>query len=210
MTQVGYADSLIFVDNASTDRTVERLQKHPNVRIVRHDSNLGYGASIRDGIAASDARAIVVIDADLEYPPEAIPEMLSALESHPVVYASRFLAGSPGGMPLFRRLGNRAISGIFNLLFGQQTTDLYTGMKAIRRDALRGVELQQNGFEHVLELSARLAVAGHHIHEIPVVYTPRALGVSKMRHIPETLKYLWLVARYRVHLPRRPAQTATT
>ena len=113
-------------------------------------------------------------------------------------------------MPLVRRLGNRAISGIFNLLFGQRMTDLYTGMKAIRRDALRGVELQQNGFEHVLELSARLAVAGHRIHEVAVVYTPRSQGVSKMRHIPETLKYVWLVARYRLNLSRRPAQTATT
>ena len=83
-------------------------------------------------------------------------------------------------------------------------------MKGIRRDALRGLELEQNGFEHVLELSARLAMAGHRIHEIPVVYTPRSQGVSKMRHIPETLKYVWLVARYRLNLSRRPAQAATT
>jgi glycosyltransferase involved in cell wall biosynthesis len=210
MTLAGYGTCLIVVDNASTDRTVERLQRYPGVRLIRHDSNMGYGASIRDGIARSSADAIVVIDADLEYPPEAIPELLAALKHHSVVYASRFLGGRPGGMPLFRRAGNRAISGIFNLLFGQRTTDLYTGMKGIRRDALRGIELQQNGFEHVLELSARLAVAGHRIHEIPVTYTPRAVGVSKMQHIPETLKYLWLVARYRLQLSRRPAQVAAT
>ena len=210
VSRAGYGAGLVFVDNASTDRTVDRLQKYPGVRIIRHESNMGYGGSIRDGIAESGADAIVIIDADLEYPPEAIPELLSALTHHSVVYASRFLGGRPSGMPLIRRIGNRAISGIFNLLFAQKTTDLYTGMKAIRREALRGIELQQNGFEHVLELSARLAVAGHRIHEIPVTYTPRAVGVSKRQHIPETLKYLWLVARYRLQLSRRPAQVATT
>ncbi|HYN06276.1 MAG TPA: glycosyltransferase family 2 protein [Vicinamibacterales bacterium] len=210
LSQAGYATSLIVVDNASTDRTVERLQRYPGVRLIRHESNLGYGASIRDGIAACQGNVVVIIDADLEYPPEAIPDLLVALEHHSAVYASRFLSGQPGGMPFLRRLGNGAISSIFNVLFRQRTTDLYTGMKGIRRDALRGLVLEQNGFEHVLELSARLAMAGHRIHEIPVTYVPRAVGVSKMRHIPETLKYLWLVARYRLQWSRRPAQAVTT
>jgi glycosyltransferase involved in cell wall biosynthesis len=210
MSQAGYGTSLIVVDNASTDHTVERLQRYPGVRLVRHDSNLGYGASIRDGIACGRGDVIVIIDADLEYPPEAIPDLLAALKDHSVVYASRFLRGQPGGMPFLRRVGNGTISAIFNLLFRQRTTDLYTGMKGIRRDALRGLILEQNGFEHVLELSARLAMAGHRIHEIPVTYVPRAVGVSKMRHIPETLKYLWLVARYRLQWSRRPAQAVTT
>jgi glycosyltransferase involved in cell wall biosynthesis len=189
---------LIFVDNASTDGTVRRLEQYPGVRIIRHATNLGYGASIRDGIAASEADFVIVIDADLEYPPEAIRTIVAALARHPVVLASRFLDGQPSGMPLIRRFGNQAISGIFNLLFRQHVTDLYTGMKGLRRDVLADLDLQQNGFEHVLELTAQLAIAGHQIHEIPVTYAPRVKGVSKMKHLPETLKYLWLVARYRL------------
>lgn len=208
----GFASALIFVDNGSTDGTVSRLQRYPDVRIIRHAINLGYGASIRDGIAASTADCVVVIDADLEYPPEAIHEIVAGLAKHPVILTSRFLNGRPDGMPLLRRLGNRALSGIFNLLFRQQVTDLYTGMKGLRRDVLADLDLRQDGFEHVVELSAQLAIAGHRIHEIPVTYTPRSKGVSKMKHVPETLKYLWLVARYRVEslfVRRRLRRVAT-
>src|SRR5687767_1215961 len=103
VSQAGYGSSLIVVDNASTDRTVERLQRYPDVRLIRHESNLGYGASIRDGLALSQAEVVVIIDADLEYPPEAISDLVAALKHHSVVYASRFLAGRPGAMPFIRR-----------------------------------------------------------------------------------------------------------
>src|SRR5438093_9856478 len=70
--RLGLADALIFVDNASTDGTLERLAVCPRVRVIRHATDEGWGASMRDGIAASDGELIVIIDADLEYPPEAI------------------------------------------------------------------------------------------------------------------------------------------
>ena len=73
--RLGLADALIFVDNASTDGTLERLAACPRVRVIRHATDEGWGASMRDGIAASDGELIVIIDADLEYPPEAIPRL---------------------------------------------------------------------------------------------------------------------------------------
>ncbi|MBI4514997.1 MAG: glycosyltransferase family 2 protein [Deltaproteobacteria bacterium] len=203
---LGLAEALIFVDNASTDRTVELLGRCPGIRLIRHARNEGYGASIRDGIAASNADRLIIIDADLEYPPEAIPDLLAALERHAVVYTSRFLGERPPDMPRFRRAGNRVISGVFNWLFHQRTSDFYTGMKGLRREALAGLALTQNGFEHVIELGVQLAHSGYTIAELPVTYTPRARGVSKMRHIPETLKYIWYIAVYwlRFSVLRRP------
>jgi len=189
---------LICVDNASTDGTAEFLAASPAIRLIRHERNLGYGASIRDGLAATTARKVVIIDADLEYPPEAIPDFVSALDRTPVVYGSRFLPSKPPEMPLLRRTGNRALSALFNLLFRQRTTDLYTGMKALHRDAVDVLDLKQDGFEHVVEMGAQLARSGFRIREIPVTYAPRTRGVSKMRHIPETLKYLRFVVRYRL------------
>ena len=184
----GLAGRLIFVDNASTDATVARIAAHPDVRLIRHDRNEGYGASIRDGITASDAELIVIIDADLEYPPEAIPRLLAALQDHPVVYGSRFLGSRPPSMPLFRRAGNRLFSVLFDRLFGVHTTDLYTGMKAFRRAALPLHCLQQTGFEHAAEIAVLTALAGLRIHEIPITYSVRRTGRSKMRHIPETAR----------------------
>jgi glycosyltransferase involved in cell wall biosynthesis len=196
MARLGYLDAVLFVDNASTDGTVSRLQQYSGIRLIRHATNEGYGASIRDAIAASQAELIVVIDADLEYPPERIAAILQALESHTVVYGSRFLGEQPPDMPLFRRAGNRLISAIYNRLFRQHTTDLYTGMKGLRRAALPLAQLQQNGFEHVVELGALIAAAGAQIHDVPVEYTPRSRGHSKMRHVPETMKFAAYLCGY--------------
>jgi glycosyltransferase involved in cell wall biosynthesis len=193
--RLGYASSLVVVDNASTDGTVARLARYPSVRLIRHARNEGYGASIRDGVAAGTSELVVVIDADLEYPPEAVPRLVAALGEHAVVYGSRFLAGRPP-MPLARRVGNRAVTALFNLLFGQRTTDLYTGMKGFRRRALPLEALRRPGFDHALEIAVLIALAGHHIHDVAIPYHPRRQGRSKMRHVPETLKLLALLLRY--------------
>lgn len=196
LTRLGLGASLVFVDNASTDDSVAHIQRFHGARLIRHASNRGYGSSIRDGLAASRAPAVVIIDADLEYPPEAIPSMLAALERHPVVYGSRFLGPTPPAMPALRRFGNRVISAVFNTLFGQRTTDFYTGTKAMRGEVRDRLALTQDGFEHVVELGAQICRLGYDIHEVPVDYKLRAHGASKMRHIPELAKYVWHVGRY--------------
>ena len=203
---IGLREALIFVDNASTDRTVQCIESYAGIRLVRHDRNAGYGASIRDGIGRSDAAAIVIIDADLEYPPESIPDLLAALDRHSVVYGSRFLGDLRPDMPWVRRCGNGLISGVFNVLFHQTTTDLYTGMKALRREVLDSLTLRRDGFEHVAEMSVQLVQAGYRIHEIPVRYAPRASGVSKMSYLRETVNYAWYIVTswLRFRVVRRP------
>jgi glycosyltransferase involved in cell wall biosynthesis len=188
----------IFVDNASTDRTKEIVRSFPRATLIEHEKNEGYGGSILDGIGRSDAEVIVIIDADAEYPPEVIPALIDALEENEAVYTSRFLAPGDVDMPLFRRVGNRAITGSFNVLFGQNLTDLYTGCKALRRSALDGLALERKGFEHVLELGVKLALKGIRIAEVPIRYEPRSTGRSKMRHVSETLKFIYLLLRYRL------------
>jgi len=203
VARLGLGDRLVFVDNGSTDRTIERIRGHPHARLIEHASDEGYGASIRDGIAGSDAEYIVILDADLEYPPETIPTILEALARYPVVYASRFLGSEPPAMPLARRIGNRIVSMLYNLLFHQRTTDLYTGMKGLRRSMLPLARLRRNGFEHGVELAALIARSGHRIQEVPVAYRPRVRGRSKMRHLPEALKLVSYLLLYRVREPDR-------
>ena len=198
VTRLGLAESLIFVDNASTDGTLDRLAACERATVIRHATNLGWGASVRDGIAASDGRAIVIVDADLEYPPEAIPTLLAALEQSPVVYASRFRGAHPPAMPWARRVGNRLMTGFFNLLFGQRLTDFATGMKAMRRQAVPLERLRQNGWEHGAEIAALIALSGHQIAEIAVDYAPRQSGSSKMRHLREAVRVVYFLVRYRL------------
>ncbi len=188
---------LIFVDNGSTDGSVERLARNDRVTLVRHERNLGYGQSMLDGIAAGTGAAVVMIDADLEYHPEDVPAVVAALEGAEVVYGSRFLDRSlrRASMPWPRRFGNRLVSSVFNALFQQRLTDLYTGLRGARRAAVSRLPLRTSGFDFVAELAAQAARAGMTIVEIPIGYSPRQLGTSKMRHLPELARFLQRAVR---------------
>jgi glycosyltransferase involved in cell wall biosynthesis len=190
--------NLIFVDNGSTDRTIEILQGSNDITIIRHEKNEGYGASIVDGISNSRGEIIIIIDADCEYPPESIPDLVTRLEESSVVYASRFLRKTDICIPWMKRVGNMVVTRSFNLLFSQEISDLYTGCKALRRSALEGITLDRKGFEHVLEMSAKLSGKGIAIDEIFVHFEPRQAGYSKMRHVSETLKFFFLLFLYRL------------
>lgn len=193
---------LICVDNASTDNSLTLLKESEAIEIIEHATNEGYGASLRDGMRAATAEKIIIIDADCEYPPEAIPALVSALDEHQVVYASRFLDDRNKGMGTLKMYGNKIISTMFNLLFSQKVTDLYTGSKGLRRSAIANLKMERNGFEHVLEIAARLAKKGVMIQEIAVDFRARSTGRSKMSHIPETVKYLYLLVFYHLTIPR--------
>lgn len=196
MRALGLASTLIFVDNASTDGTVARIETFPEVRLIRHAVDEGYGTSVRHAIEATNRELIIIIDADLEYPPEAIPAMVAALEEHAIVYSSRFLNGRPPGISPLRWFGNRFMTSIHNLLFNERATDLYTGMKGMRRAAFPLHLLRCNGFENAVELAGITAVSGHKMFEIPIDYRLRSGGSSKMRHVPVAYRMLRFQFRF--------------
>jgi len=191
----------IFIDNASTDNSLRILEGFDGVTIIRHRSNEGYGASLRDGIRAAGTEKIIIIDADCEYPPEAIPDLVHALDRHEVVYTSRFLDDRNRGMGFVKTFGNILISKLFNRLFDQNVTDLYTGSKGFQRSVVAHLPMERTGFEHVLEVAARLARQGITIYEIPVDFRARQTGSSKMSHLWETVKYLYFLFFYFFTLP---------
>lgn len=196
ITALGLPLNILYIDNCSTDRSAEIIATFLGVRLIKHDRNEGYGGSILDGIANSTNEKIVIIDADCEYPPEALPELFARLERADVVYTSRFLEGRNRFMPFTKQLGNKVITNCYNRLFGQNLTDLYTGCKGLRRSALGGITLHRKGFEHVLELGVKLAKKKITIEEIAIDFSPRNTGEAKMKHFSETLKYLYLIVFY--------------
>ncbi|MFQ5484421.1 MAG: glycosyltransferase family 2 protein [Desulfobacterales bacterium] len=187
---------LTFIDNASTDKSLSILKSFTDATVIEHDRNEGYGASICDGIRNTTEEIIAIIDADCEYPPESLPEMVAQLDRADVVYASRFLKTQDLKIPYLKSFGNKVITGLFNLLFSQNVTDLYTGCKVLKRSALEGISLERKGFEHVLELGTKLAKKGVPIAEVHVDFSPRQTGRSKMKHLKETSKYIYLIFYY--------------
>ncbi len=186
----------IFVDNGSIDNSLEFLRSIEGATVICHDTNRGYGASLQTGINHSTSDKIIIIDADGEYSPKVIPSIVQSLDQFEVVHTSRFIKEQNEKISAVRYIGNRIITTIFNILFRQSLTDLYTGCKGYRRHCVTGLKIQRNGFEYVLEVSARLVRQSVVIKEIPVRYKERTSGVSKMNHLLETIKYVWLVIYY--------------
>lgn len=186
--------SVIVVDDGSLDGTRDLLRAEPDLALVRHDRSLGYGAAIRAGVRAGRAARIVVIDADLEYSVEDIPRLVAALESADLVFGTRLHGQADRRprhfLPPARRAGNRAVTAVYNGLYGQRISDLYCGLRAFRRSAFEAATQECDGFDHVIELAAAVALAGGRVSECPVSYLPRTTGVSKMRHLRESVRFM--------------------
>jgi glycosyltransferase involved in cell wall biosynthesis len=172
---------IIVVDDGSTDNTQQKVQPFNNVVYIRHAKNKGKGAALATGIKASSGEVIVIQDADLEYPPEYIPELVKPILSGAadVVYGSRF-RGKCEGMSFSHMMGNRILSLTARLLFAAPITDIMTGHKAFSRAVVDTFDLNEKGFEVEVEMTSQSLQNGWRFTEVPIVYSYRNYGVSKI------------------------------
>ena len=117
---------VIVVDDGSSDDTVAVAHRHGADVVVSHQCNRGLGAALRTGLATAnelDARAAVYVDADGEYPPEQIPDLLAPIEAGEADYVlgSRYMGRSPN-QRAFRRIGNLAFTTALNVAAGRRIT----------------------------------------------------------------------------------------
>lgn len=181
---------VIVVDDGSSDTTREILEKIKNVKVILHDKNEGKGAAVKTGIKTSTGDYIIIQDADLEYDPQQIKELVKPIleKEIKVVYGTR-LNRFPNlsrdeKKPLFllHYLGNRFLSLITSILYGQWITDMETCYKLFPKDALRGVKLNARGFEFEPEITTKLLKKGYKILEIPITTKPRGYQEGKKLH----------------------------
>jgi dolichol-phosphate mannosyltransferase len=192
---------LIIVDDGSPDGTADLAESYSDVHpvvVVRRPGKAGLASAVLAGFAKARGEILVVMDADLSHPPEAVPRLVAAIEDGAdLAVGSRYVAG--GGTedwPLKRRVVSRAACLIGNILV--PIRDCTSGFFAIRKSALDGVKLNPIGFKIGFEVMARgrykKAV------EIPYVFRDRELGKSKFgrREIGQYLVQLGQVARDKV------------
>ncbi len=182
---------VIVVDDGSTDGTAEIARRHGADVVVSHQRNRGLGAALRTGLAAAnelDARAAVYVDADGEYPPEQIPDLLAPIEAGEADYVlgSRYLNKRPD-QRAFRRIGNIAFTAALNLAAGRRITDGQTGFRAFSRRALECAEIIHD-YNYAQVLTLDLLKKGMRMREVPVSYQRRTRGSSFIGP-----KYLWRV-----------------
>jgi glycosyltransferase involved in cell wall biosynthesis len=176
---------IIIANDGSSDGTrstidASRWASDPRIRTYDNPINVGKGGAVRIGLKYATGDIILIQDADLELDPEEYGGLLAPiLEGRTdVVYGSRFLKPA-GRVPLRTRAANKALTLLTNVLFGARLTDMETAYKVFRRQALDGIQLRCVGFDFEPELTAKLALAGRRIVEVPVRYNPRRVNEGK-------------------------------
>lgn len=169
-----YGSEILVVDDGSQDRTGEILRSFPNVKVVTHSENQGYGAALRSAFTYAQAHAfdvLVTIDCDGQHQPELIPTMAAELTAGiDIISGSRYLRsfGEDSLPPEDRRRINATITQEINQRLGLSLTDAFCGFKAYRVSALAALSITETGYAMPLQVWVQAAREGLAIQEIAV------------------------------------------
>ena len=168
-----HAGDVLVVDDGSTDATPERLRAFPTIQVIRHPTNLGYGAGLKSAFdRAIEAKydGLVTLDCDGQHEPSMIPDVAALLDRADIVSGSRYLkVFDPAQVPpAQRRRINVEVTRWLNECLGLNLTDAFCGFKAYRTSALSKFEITDFGYAMPLQVWVQAAQYGMTIVEIPV------------------------------------------
>jgi glycosyltransferase involved in cell wall biosynthesis len=209
-------DLVVLVDDGSSDNTVD-LARGLHLDVFTHNRNYGYGANQKTCyIEALKAGAdiVVMVHPDYQYDPSLLPSVLGPIAQGDadVVLGSRLLGVSPirQGMPWWKYVSNRFLTGVENVVFGRRLSDYHTGYRAYRRQVLETINFRANadGFIFDQELIAQVVAADFTIVEVPIPtrYFPEASSVGFFTSVRYGFGILALMVRYTAHKAGLPRQ----
>jgi glycosyltransferase involved in cell wall biosynthesis len=173
---------LVLVDDASTDGTAEIIDGLNDERLIklRHPVNLGKGAAVRTAASAATGDYALPFDADLEYEPEEIPELLRPVMSGEaeVVYGNRSF-GSHSAYSFWYVVGNKCITTVANVLFNAYIGDLETCCKLMPLELYRSLNIGSRGFGMEAEITGKLLARKIRPFEVPITYRARSREAGK-------------------------------
>ncbi len=181
---------IIIIDDASSDGTNgkiisirKRLKNSKDNKAIeliclRNDNNIGKGASLQKGIKFVSGDYILIQDADFEYDPSEIIDLLQPIfsdegKNKKAVYGSRFMKKNYSISPVYL-FGNRFLTYITNLICKMNLTDMETGYKLIPTNFLKKANIQSFHFDFEPEVTVKLYNAGYSIVEVPITYNGRS------------------------------------
>lgn len=201
--QIPHLLELIIVDDCSSDNTSAIAQKlaeqDARVKYVRQSSNQGKTEALKSGFALTKGEIVVVQDADLEYDPMEINDVIMPiLEGHAdVVYGSRFMTKKASRVLYFYHyLANKGLTFLSNCLTNINLTDVETCYKAFRGEIIRKMIITSSGFGFEIEVTAKVAKLKCAIYEVPISYYGRTYEEGKKIGFKDGIAALWYILKF--------------
>jgi len=183
---------ILVVDDGSTDGTAQ-VARAAGVRVVVHDVNLGYGASLKTGIRRASHDVIVTTDADSTYPAAVVLDLVNAMDSVDMVVAAR--TGERVHIPFFRKPAKWILRKLAEFLAGVEIPDLNSGLRCFSKSTIEDyMHLLPNGFSFTTTITLAYHADSRLVRYVPINYEKR-LGASKIRPFRDTYKFLLLILR---------------
>jgi dolichol-phosphate mannosyltransferase len=213
------AHRILIVDDNSPDgtgRIADRLAAEiPEVQVLHRPGKSGLGQAYLAGFAqalGSGAELVIEMDADFSHDPRYLPHLIAAASEADLVLGSRYVDG--GGVKdwgLVRRAISRGGGVYARLILGVKVQDLTGGFKCIHRRVLEAIDLgsvRAEGYVFQIEVTYRALLAGFTVREIPIVFTDRTVGNSKMSS-RIALEAMWLVPTLKLRARAALARAGT-
>ena len=170
-----YCRHILVIDDGSTDRTPEALQRHDTIHVITHPDNQGYGKSLGDAFQFARRHAykwLITMDCDEQHEASCIPRFLTAMarDDADVISGTRYPIGREVdvSVPADRREINRQITAMLNQRLDLDITDAFCGFKAYRVAALRHINITVPGYAMPMQLWVQVARANLRVRELPV------------------------------------------
>lgn len=195
----GGRGEIVLVDDGSSDGTRDRLAAiaaagHvPQLRVIFHTANHGYGAAIKTGVRRARSELIVIIDADGTYPADRIPDLVETAASADMVVGARTEGRDP--QPWLRRAAKNVLRAHCSWLVGERIPDLNSGLRVFRKSAFERFErILPDGFSLTTTITVAMMRNHYTVIFTPITYAER-VGRSKIRPVADTMGFMQLILR---------------
>jgi glycosyltransferase involved in cell wall biosynthesis len=194
---------VVIVNDCSSDGTAriadDLAAADPRVKVAHHEKNRGKTEALKTGFALTTGEIVIVQDADLEYDPHEIGNVIGPIVNGDadVVYGSRFLVRKASRVLYFYHyLANKGLTFVSNLFTNVNMTDVETGYKAFRGEIIRNMIIESSGFGFEIEVTAKVSKLKCAIYEVPISYRGRTYEEGKKITAMDGLAALWYILKF--------------